>query len=232
MTTPLPDDPLFLGPEFDLSLQLGPAGDDGRVAAAAEAVWASPTVTGPWSVSSRIGKGRPLYPDPSERGRRLNKSRFGLLSVDEKAGCVLPFVLHLIRDHSDWLTLGIPVAVLRSRYPMGYTWTVADQPWLAPLSRALADIADHIHRHTAILTGSIGEETSGCWRSPSFEVGEEACPAYAPLAAISANVIEQRGGFVVPPALWKQLAPKADSIVLLSGLHYVPPRPDAALTGA
>jgi hypothetical protein len=78
---PLPDDPLFLGPEFDLSLQLGPAGDDARVAAAAEAVWTSPRVTGPWSVSSRIGKGQPLYPDPSERGRRLNKSRFAWIGI-------------------------------------------------------------------------------------------------------------------------------------------------------
>lgn len=232
MTAPLPDDPLFLGPEFDLSLQLGPAGDDARVAAAAEAVWTCPAVAGPWSVSSRIGKGQPLRPDPSERGRRLNKSRFGLVTVDGEAGCALPFVLHLIRDHSDWLTLGIPVAALRTRYVVDYTWTVADQPWLAPLSRALADVADHVHRHAPILTGCVGEEASGCWRNPSFDAGEKADQDYPPLAELTAEVIEQRGGFVVPLALWRQLAPKAEPVVLASGLRYVPPRPDAALTGA
>lgn len=225
------NDPLFLGPAFDLSLQLGPAVDEARIAAAAEVVWACPMVAGPWSVSSRIGKIGPLRPDPSERGRRLNQSRFGLLTVD-KAGSALPFVLSLIHDRSDWLTLAVPVAELRSRYAVNDTWVVADQPWLVSVSHVLATVADHVHHRTPIQMGVVGEEASGCWRSPHSERDEEVCPDYPPSAVLTTDVIEQRGGFVVPPKLWQQLAPRVTPVALSSGLLYAPPCPHAAMTGA
>jgi len=231
MTPTDENDPLFLGPAFDLLLQLGPAVDDAQIAAAAEAVWTCPMVAGPWSVSSRIGKVGPLRPDPSERGRRLNQSRFGLLTVDE-AGSALPFVLSLIHDRSDWLTLAVPVAALRSRYAVNDTWVVADQPWLIPFSHVLAAIADHVHRRTPIQMGVVGEEASGCWHSPYSERDEEAFQNYPPSAVLTTDVIEQRGGFVVPPKLWLQLAPRIAPVVLSSGLLYAPPCLQAALKGA
>ena len=181
-------------------------------------------------MSSRIGKGRPLRPDPSERGRRINKSRFGLLTVDE-AEAALPFVLSLMQHEADWLTLGIPVAAFRLRYAVNDTWVVAQQPWLVSLSRALADVANHVHRSAPILVGVVGEETSGCWRRPQPESGETTFPEYPLSAAVAADVVERRGGFVVPPDL-QQVAPKVVPVVLPSGLLYVPPWPDAALTGA
>lgn len=56
--------------------------------------------------------------------------------------------------------------------------------------------------------------------------------ATPPLAVMTAEVIEKRGGFVLPPELWKQLKPTVDPTVLSSGLLYAPPMPNAALTGA
>jgi hypothetical protein len=230
MTMSVDADTLFLGPEFDLSLQLGPVGNDARVSAAVEAVWTYLAVAGPWPVSSRIGKTKPLYPDPS--GRILQRSRFGLLTVDASEPA-LPFVLRLIRDRSDWLTLGIPITALRSLYPLDESWIVAKQPWLGPLSQILAGVADHVHRRESILMGVVGEEASGCWRSPTLESGGDPRPDpdYPPIAILTADVIDHRGGFVVSPELWRELDPKSDAVAMPSGLLYVPPQPGAALTG-
>jgi hypothetical protein len=182
--------------------------------------------------------------------------RFGLLTSD-LVGCSLPFRLSLIREEraqplaapndpqevrvefgvqtqqpSDWATLDIPVRALAAVWPVDVTWSVGGQPWLLPLCRALADVADHVHAHAPILGGVLGEETSGCWRVPTQTRAGEAEQGYPPLAVLSAEAVEERGGFVVTPDLWRRLAPRADAVALPSGLLYAPPRPAARLTGA
>ena len=237
MTLSREADPLFLGPEFDLSLQLGPSGDDARYAAAARAVWAYPTVEGPWSVSSRVGKTRPLRLDPSELGYRFNASRFGRLTVGQ-AGIELPFLLSRIGElgkrpnPSDWLTLGIPVAALQICCGVDETWTLSSQPWLGPLCRALAEVADHVHRAVPFMAGVLGEEASGCWRGDGRMLASDSGQAYPPMAIMTASIVEKRGGFVVSPELWRQLAPRTEPIILSSGLLFAPPQPDAPLLGA
>jgi hypothetical protein len=49
---------------------------------------------------------------------------------------------------------------------------------------------------------------------------------------MTAEVIDARGGFVLPIELWKRLAPDVEPCIMSSGLYYVPPRPNAPLTGA
>src|SRR5207237_176156 len=71
-------------------------------------------------------------------------------------------------------------------------------------------------------------EASGCWRRPTPTRREEAHHGYPPLALLSAEVIEKRGGFFVSPEIWAQLAPATVPAVLSSGLLYVPPHPAAA----
>ena len=235
----------FLGPAFCLSLELGFAGDNTHATAA---LWSCPLVEGPWAEPGNIG--RPVcHGDPTS-------SRFGLLT-SSLVGRPLPFRLSLIREEraqppkpldepqevrvefgvqtqqaSDWTTLDIPVSALAAVWPVDITWSVAGQLWLLPLCRALADVADHVHAHAPILGGVVGEETSGCWRVPTQTRAGEAEQGYPPLAVLSTEVVEKRGGFVVTPELWRRLAPRANAIALPSGLLYAPPRPAARLTGA
>lgn len=71
--------------------------------------------------------------------------------------------------------------------------------------------------------------------APSFleEEGDDlGSGGYSSLAVLSTEVVEERGGFVVTPDLWRRLTPRADAVALPSGLLYATPRPTARLTGA
>ena len=77
----------------------------------------------------------------------------------------------------------------------------------------------------------MGEEASGCWRVPTPVRMAEAEQGYPHLAVLTAQAVEERGGFVVKPEMWRRLAPRAEPVILPSGLLYVPPNPSARLTG-
>lgn len=237
------------GPDFNLSLELGAVGDDTHVAAAVSALWTCPAVDGPWEDADAIGlaEKRGLTRDWLD----TKLWRFGILKAAYQTSS-LPFIVYFIREKtasaeqlaekiqfgiqtqspSDWLTLGIPIGVLRRKWQVDDSWITDKQPWLQGLCLLLADVADHVHRHAQILAGVMGEEASGCWRNPTPARTHEAHQGYPPLAVMSADVIEARGGLVLPSELWKRLAPNADPLVMPSGLYYVPPRPTAPLTGA
>jgi hypothetical protein len=205
------------GPDFDLSLELGRAGNDRYVHTALSRLWMCPNVDGPFLDS--VVPGGP-------------ECQFGILQIAQ-AALKLPFILRCIREQraseqdlrseiqfgiqtqepSDWLTLGIPVRALRAHWSVDNSWRVATQSWLSTLCAALAGVADNIHSHVPLRA-------------------KEAHQGYPPFALLNAEVIENRGAFVVPPALWTRLAPRTASVVLTSGLLYVPPHPNAALTGA
>jgi hypothetical protein len=224
------------GASFDLSLELGPAGDQHRGNTAIERLWTCANIVGPWFGS--IVRNGP-------------ECQFGILEMPDGAP-PLPFIVHWIQERrasdddlaapiqfgiqtqepSDWLPLGIPVRALRSRWPVDGSWRVMKQPWLSTLCSALVGIADHIYAGVPFYVGVMGEEASGCWRRPTPTRQQEAHQGYPPLALLSVEVIEERGGFLVSPDLWAQLAPVVVPGVLPSGLLYVAPRPDAALLGA
>jgi len=152
----------------------------------------------------------------------------------------LQFIAYLIGEQqqahlpepSDWLTLGFRVRELGSHWAIDNSWCVATQPWLSLLCTAFANLADHIFAEVEFVYGVMGEEVSGCWRHSTPARAHEAHQAYPPIAVLTAEVIDERGGFVVPPALWTKLRPETRPTVLRSGLLYVPPRPNASLTGA
>jgi hypothetical protein len=244
-------DPTILlgGPDFNLSLELGAVGDDTHVAVALSALWACPVVDGPWADAGAVG----VTEKKGSVSEWLDTKRwrFGLVRMEALASS-LPFVVHCIREQkasaeqlaakiqfgiqtqqpSDWLTLGIPIGVLRSAWSVDNSWITDNQPWLRDLCALLADIADHVHQNAQIVAGVMGEEASGCWRNPTPARAHEAHQGYPPLAVMTAEVIEARGGFVLPIELWKQLAPDVEPRIMSSGLYYVPPRPNAPLTGA
>ena len=210
------------GPHFSLSLDLGFAGQDEQVMAALSTLYACPRVHGIWAEPQDVGtldlRG---FPSPYDAAQ----PPYGLLTIDA-ATPPIPFVLHVIRESraendrgssikfgiqtqapSDWMTLGIPACMLATLWSVDHTWSVASQPWLAELCHALSGVADHVHAHAPILSGVMGEEASGCWRMPTPVRMGEAEQGYPPLAILTTQVIEERGGFVVTPELWHQLAP-------------------------
>lgn len=227
-------DPRY-GAHFDLSLELGFAGDDQHIIEVSTAFWACPQVDGPWDEPRSTGTGRTsLVRDEAI----LKRQRYGRLCPGDPFP-TLSFALAWVRENgvktqepSDWLTLGLPVAALKSLPSFDGSWTTATQPWVATLCRFLAGIADEVHRQTPIAGGVLGEEASGCWRRPTPGRVGRAHQAYPPLAVLSANAVENRGGFLIPSDLWEQLAPKVAPIALPSGLYYAPPQPLAPLTGA
>lgn len=138
----------------------------------------------------------------------------------------------LEREHSDWLSIGIPVALLKRFFQVDESWISERQPWLVDLCEAFANVADHVHSKVPIWTGAIGEEISGSWRRPTEKRQACAVQDYPPLALMSANVIETRGGVLLSQDIWNDLKSNVEPVVLPSGLLYVPPRPNAPLLGA
>ena len=226
------------GAHFGLSLEIGPVGDDRHVVEAWSALWTctSPNIGGPWEASEYIGdmQRRLLIGDQCSNPPRRS---YGMLTIGTSFPS-WPFGFYWIREDektveepSDWLTLGIPVSAMRSLLSFDGSWSVTTQPWLATVCRALADIADHINCHIRLAGGAMGEETSGCWRRPTPGRLRRAHQGYPPLAVLTAEVLDDRGGLVVAADLWQQLAPRLEPVTLPSGLLYAPPRPEAALTG-
>ena len=133
----LRDDPksLFGGPEFNLSLELGRAGNDQQALAAISQLWSYPNIDGPWADADTIGASGRKGAITELRDTEL--WRFGTLRLEE-ATPPLPLVVYLIREQrasaeqrsakiqfgvqtqepSDWLTIGIPVYALQSRWPV------------------------------------------------------------------------------------------------------------------
>jgi hypothetical protein len=239
------------GAAFGLTMELGAAGNSRRRARACEVLWSSALVDGPWLDAASLGiqSRRVQITDacaPDER------HYCGVLriagSVDE-----IPFAMHAMSDDSslaggngaqgsvqkmagpelsDWLTIDVPVALLNRFFRVDRSWKVESQPWLWDLCMAFAKLADHVHSMVPICSGAIGEEISGAWRRPTESRNGHDVQGYPPLALMSANVIETRGGVLVPPDLWNDLRPSVEPIVLPSGLLYAAPRPSVPLLGA
>src|SRR5271166_5649243 len=92
-----PDSTIGLGgPEFDLSLELGAAGDDAHVAAALSALWTCPEVDGPWADAGAIGVSGKQ--GPAGEWADTKRWHFGLLNM-HAATVPLPFVVYFIREH-------------------------------------------------------------------------------------------------------------------------------------
>ena len=194
-------------------------------------LWTCPSVDGPRAVAGDIGVSGQL--GTARDWQNDANWRFGTLRMDGVTP-PLPFIVYCIRERkasakqmsekikfgiqtknpSDWLTLGIPIGVLCSAWSVDYSWVTANQPWLSDLCARLAGIADHLHRRAPIASGVMGEEASGCYRRPTFARALEAHQDYPPLAVLTAEIVEARGGFVIPSRLWALLAPRATSITM------------------
>jgi hypothetical protein len=194
-------DESWSGSHYQLSLELGPPGNDVLAVQALRALWSQSGIRGPWRDRSSLGEARDdaaLTPE----GMHL----YGCFALDDavEVGCTS----NLIRDRdSDWLNLSIPVGMLGRRLPITYPLELETNPWTIAFDERLARIGAAIYGVTPFRLGLVGEEVSGA--CSATELTSEYC---------------ERGGFLVPPALWATLAPKRTPILLENELVYVPPR--------
>lgn len=144
----------------------------------------------------------------------------------------------LVRFHggfgegADWLTIDVPVPMIGALPSASGALSVTSHVQVSWLCDAFARVADVIFGAVPFRCAVVGEEVSGCWRSPTPSRLALATPDYPPQAVLSADVTEKRGGFFLSPEVWSEISPGVAPTRLPSGLLYVPPMPDVPLYGA
>ncbi len=188
------------GSFYEISLELGPAGDDKCVDRALRALWSRPEVCGPWLDRSDVGA------ETVNVSAEVSYPRlYGSFVFDDgrDVGCMS----HIIRvdGESDWLDFSIPTGMLEYRFKVLYPLDRATNPWMVDVDEALARVGSAIYDVVPYKLGILGEETSGA-----------ACADE--LTALDC----ERVGFLVPASLWRRLKPKREAILISNELIYAP----------
>ncbi|HVS20163.1 MAG TPA: hypothetical protein VMT18_16285, partial [Planctomycetota bacterium] len=192
----------WLGSYYELSLDLGPCGDDELASIALQALWQSPRLAGPW-------EGREGFGGPASKmafgGPGTNTTFHGALTMPD--GSELGCRAYLIRvaDESDWLNLSIPTSMLELRYPVTYPLDSTTNPWLRTADSCFVELATSIYRRAPFRLGLLGEE----------------CGGFRTAAELSIRDCEV-GGLLVPLRLWNRLSPSRTAELLPEGLAHVP----------
>lgn len=189
----------WYGSFYEISLELGPVGNDLLALQALRALWSQPEVRGPWRERSDYDS------EPDDAAIEIGKVRlYGCFILDDgsEVGCMS----HLIRvdGESDWLDLSIPTGMLERRFSISYPLDTTTNPWMAEFDERLARIGAAIYGVAPFRLGLIGEEASGA--SSAAELTAQDC---------------ERGGCLVPLSLWGKLAPKREPAMLAKEVAYV-----------
>ena len=189
----------WYGSFYEMSLELGPTGNDLLALEALRALWSQPEVRGPWRNLSGFGTERDDAAITTEE-----VPLYGCFTLDNgtEVGCVS----HLIRvpGESDWLDLSIPTGMLELCFSISYPLDSASNPWMVPFEERLARIGAAIYGVAPFRLGLIGEEASGS--NSAADLTTEDC---------------ELGGYLVPPDLWVKLNPKRKPVILASDVAYV-----------
>jgi len=188
----------WYGSFYEISLELGPVGNDALAMQALRALWSQPEVRGPWRERSDFDS------EPDDAAIEIGEGHlYGCFILDDgsEVGCIS----YLVRadGKSDWLDLAIPVGMLERRFSISYPLDTATNPWMVEFDERLARIGAAIYDVAPFRLGLIGEEASGV-RSAS-ELTAQDC---------------ERGGFLVPLSLWGKLAPKREPAMLTKEIAY------------
>jgi hypothetical protein len=188
------------GSFYELSLELGPSGDDVLATRALDALWRQPELHGPWRERTAFASA----PDPALLSPE-QVSQFGVLTLDGniEVGCTSYLVR--VEGESDWLDLSIPTGMLELRFPVRYPLDCTTNPWLTEVDRLLGRMAAKIYEVAPFRLGLLGEEASGAGSARELTTAD--C---------------ERGGFLVPELLWRKLAPKREADVIFPGVVYAP----------
>lgn len=233
---------LWGGPAFDLSVELGPIGQADLAVRALKALWAAPRVAGPWSERSKVGIAPPDRRAPLDGCGQITLDDgvtvgFFVSAISEKDAYDGSPSTEQVRFHggfgegADWLTIGVPFPMFGASSNDAWGLSIGS-PHVQALCDAYVEIADAIFLTAPFRCAVIGEEASGCWRSPTPRRIALAVPDHGPDAVLTSEIIESRGGFFLSPALWAEIGAHVEPVKLRSGLLYVPPRPDVPLYGA
>jgi hypothetical protein len=189
----------WYGSFYEISLELGPTGNDALAKQALRALWAQPEVRGPWRERSDFDS------ELDDAAITIDEVRlYGcfIMSDGSEVGCMSYLIR--VEGESDWLDLSIPIGMLERRFSISYPLDMATNPWMAEFDERLARIGAAIYSETPFRLGLIGEEASGA--SSAAELTSQDC---------------ERGGFLVPLPLWGKLAPKRETVWLATELAYV-----------
>lgn len=217
------------GPAFALSIELGPLDQKDLAISALKALWKAPGVHGPWSKRTEVGLSPPDRKAPLDGLGQLEldgdfSAGFSAHLIAERNAYDGSPSAELVRFHgsfgegADWLTIDVPVPMIGASPNDSWALSVTSHVQVALLCEAFARIADAIFAAAPFRCGVVGEEVSGCWRSPTPNRVALAVADYSPQAVLTAEVIENRGGFFLAPGLWNEIAPRVAPMRLGSGL--------------
>lgn len=187
------------GSFYELSLQLGPPGDNERAITALRAMWDLPELLGPWRTREAFGTA-PVVPELDNECL----THYGVLSLSNqvRVGC-MSFLIRC--DDADWLDLSIPTGMLERVFHVRYPLDAQTSSWLREIDDLFASVGDRVYRQVPFLLGCLGEESSGCRKAS--ELSSSDCV---------------RGGFLVPTVLYEKLTPLVPATSGTRSLVYLP----------
>jgi hypothetical protein len=191
----------WYGSFYEISLELGPTGNDRLALEALRALWSQPEIRGPWRERSDFDTERDDAVITTEEG-----CLYGCFTLDDgtEVGC-MSHLIH-IPGESDLLDLSIPTGMLELRFPISYPLDSATNPWMVQFEERLARIGAAIYGVAPFRLGLIGEEASAAPNSAADLTADDC----------------ELGGFLVPLDLWVKLSPKRKPVLLANGVAYVP----------
>jgi hypothetical protein len=158
----------WYGSFYEISLELGPTGNDALAKQALRALWAQPEVRGPWRERSDFDS------ELDDAAITIDEVRlYGcfIMSDGSEVGCMSYLIR--VEGESDWLDLSIPIGMLERRFSISYPLDMATNPWMAEFDERLARIGAAIYSETPFRLGLIGEEASGA--SSAAELTSQDC---------------------------------------------------------
>jgi hypothetical protein len=198
----------WLGSHYELYIDYPLATDEAYLVKAMHAVWAMPSLHGPY-VGPYNGHGEALHPvtlpemlDPVEATHM-----YGVLELPEGTfvGCCL---IASRTDSGKWFGFYIPAGMLALVYQLDYTFQLESNPWMEEIDQALLDIAQEIYVAAPFALAAIGEEAF---------VG----PSGADLTVDKLD----KGTYILSPSLFEKLRPPSEWVVLRTGLRWHPQEP-------
>jgi hypothetical protein len=185
---------------YQLAIELSTSGDDARLTAALEALWAQPILR---HSDRRVDDDTDVHPRETEFTRFLH----GDLALPERqVGCVV--VVLREREGSDWLEVCVPSGMMeREGYPMH---DPLSDSFLLALDQVFLRLADAVYAVAPFGVALIGEEVSGLLRVSDFSARTEAAEWYV-----------RHGGVLLRPALLQELPFRVVAERRPSGLLYI-----------
>lgn len=184
----------WYGTYYELCIELGPTGDDARVAAALRALWSHPALQGPW-------RDRASHESSPEVEFGDLPVLYGVAKIHE--GCEIGCISNIVREESgsDWLDFSLPTGMLERIFELQYPLSTEANPWMPRVNEFLASVGKAVFRQVPFELAVIGEETSGIVSASTVTPNE----CYGKTMLLS-------------EALWNHLKPNVPSVPAEQGL--------------